>query len=125
MKYLPKKQLKVNQVIKPSNRRRLCKRVKLVREVVREISGFSPYEKRIMELLKLGKEKRALKFAKARLGTHQRALKKRSELDRILHQAATKKKAEHHVHEHKEHKEHKVVKKTEKKDEKKVEVKKN
>ena len=44
--------------------------MKIVREVVREISGHSPYEKRIMELLKLGKEKRALKFAKARVCSH-------------------------------------------------------
>lgn len=41
--------------------------MKLVREVVREMSGHAPYEKRILELLKLGKEKRALKFAKLRV----------------------------------------------------------
>ena len=41
--------------------------MKIVRDVVREISGHAPYEKRIIELLKLQKEKRALKFAKARV----------------------------------------------------------
>lgn len=41
--------------------------MKVVREVVREMSGHAPYEKRILELLKLGKERRALKYAKKRV----------------------------------------------------------
>jgi large subunit ribosomal protein L36e len=45
----------------------LGKRVKFVREVVREVSGFAPYEKRVMELLKIGKDKKALKMSKARV----------------------------------------------------------
>lgn len=32
-----------------------------VRAVVREVAGWSPYERRVMELLKVGKDKRALK----------------------------------------------------------------
>ena len=32
-----------------------------VRAVVREVVGFAPYERRVMELLKVGKDKRALK----------------------------------------------------------------
>lgn len=36
--------------------------------------GFAPYEKRAMEVLKLGKEKRAQRFCKKRLGTHQRGV---------------------------------------------------
>lgn len=46
---------------------RLGKRVKFVREVIREVAGFAPYEKRIMELLKVGKDKRALKVAKRKV----------------------------------------------------------
>ena len=54
---------------KPSYRKgKLNKRVSFVKEVIREVVGFSPYEKRTLELLKVGKEKRALKLLKAKLG---------------------------------------------------------
>ena len=43
------------------------KRSKFIRDVVREVAGFAPYEKRIMELLRIAKDKRALKFAKKRV----------------------------------------------------------
>jgi len=33
---------------------------------VREITGFAPYERRIQELLRISKDKRALKFCKKR-----------------------------------------------------------
>merc|ERR1711998_699005 len=58
----------------------LNRRVKVVREIVREVVGLAPYEKRIIELLKVGKEKRCLKIAKARLGTHKRAKAKREDM---------------------------------------------
>ena len=45
------------------------KHVKFVRDIVREVCGFSPYERRAMELLKVNKDKRALKFVKKRVGT--------------------------------------------------------
>lgn len=64
-------------------------RVKMVREVVREVSGFAPYERRVMELLKAGSAstmKRALKLAKRRLGTHLRGKKKREELQMAIQQ---------------------------------------
>lgn len=43
------------------------KRVKFIRDLVREVVGFAPYEKRCMELLRIGKDKRALKFVKKRV----------------------------------------------------------
>ena len=46
---------------------RLSKRVKLVRDIVREVAGQAPYEKRLMELLKVGRDKRALKVAKRKV----------------------------------------------------------
>jgi large subunit ribosomal protein L36e len=73
---------------KPSNRKgRLGQRTAFVREVIREICGFSPYEKRMLELLRTNDPKHAKKayrFAKVRLGTHTRALRKREELMGIV-----------------------------------------
>lgn len=45
----------------------LNKRVQFVRSVVRDVSGFAPYERRCLELLRVGKDKRALKFLKRRV----------------------------------------------------------
>jgi large subunit ribosomal protein L36e len=63
---------------------------KFVVNVIRETVGWAPYEKRIMELLRLSKPKKALKFAKKRLGTHERAKKKRAFLEEYLIQLAQK-----------------------------------
>ena len=43
------------------------KRRKLAKHIIREISGFAPYERRVMELLRNGLDKRALKLAKKRV----------------------------------------------------------
>eukprot|EP01054_Gregarina_sp_Poly1_P009125 Gregarina_sp_Poly_1__9124@NODE_55_length_17436_cov_154_331798_g47_i0_p22_GENE_NODE_55_length_17436_cov_154_331798_g47_i0NODE_55_length_17436_cov_154_331798_g47_i0_p22_ORF_typecomplete_len109_score24_63Ribosomal_L36e/PF01158_18/2_2e29DNA_binding_1/PF01035_20/0_12DNA_binding_1/PF01035_20/3_5e03_NODE_55_length_17436_cov_154_331798_g47_i017032029 len=62
-------------------------RQKLVREIVREVAGFAPYEKRVIELIKVGTAssvKRALKFSKKRLGTHLRAKRKREEMEKVV-----------------------------------------
>jgi large subunit ribosomal protein L36e len=70
--------------MKPSYRKgRKSARVSLIREVVREVVGFAPYERRMIELIKIGSAstfKRALKLAKKRLGTHRRGKKKRDEM---------------------------------------------
>merc|ERR1719146_479495 len=69
---------------RPSSRKakRSCgTRAKLIKEVVREVVGFAPYERRLIELIKIGSSatmKRSLKLAKKRLGTHKRGLKKRA-----------------------------------------------
>jgi len=65
--------------------------VKLVRSIVREVAGYAPYEKRIMEILKGGgnnPNKRAWRFAKNRLGTHKRAKKKVSDMVSVNAQMA-------------------------------------
>uniref|UniRef100_A0A672LXH7 60S ribosomal protein L36 n=1 Tax=Sinocyclocheilus grahami TaxID=75366 RepID=A0A672LXH7_SINGR len=62
----------------------LTKHTKFVRDMIREVCGFAPYERRAMELLKVSKDKRALKFIKKRVGTHIRAKRKREELSNIL-----------------------------------------
>jgi large subunit ribosomal protein L36e len=43
------------------------KRVVFVRSLIREVAGFAPYERRIMELIKNSKDKRARKLAKKRV----------------------------------------------------------
>ena len=46
---------------------RCGKRVKLIRDLVRDVVGTAPYEKRMMELLKTGRDKRALKLSKRKV----------------------------------------------------------
>jgi len=63
------------------------KRVQAVREIIREVSGFSPLEKKMLELIRRGdqaKEKKAVKIARKKLGTHRRACLKRDELVNII-----------------------------------------
>lgn len=52
---------------------RAGKRVRLIREVVRDVAGLAPYERRVTELLKVGKDKRALKLCKKKVGSKLRA----------------------------------------------------
>lgn len=52
--------------------------------MIREVAGLAPYEKRITELLRVCKDKHALKLAKRKLGTHKRAKKKREEMLNLL-----------------------------------------
>ncbi|CAH1792288.1 unnamed protein product [Owenia fusiformis] len=81
---------------RPSRRKgKLNKHVKFIRDIVREITGFAPYERRTMELLKISKDKRALKFCKKRLGTHIRGKRKREEMNATL-QAMRKAQASKH-----------------------------
>mmetsp|Transcript_29750 Transcript_29750/g.65148 ORF Transcript_29750/g.65148 Transcript_29750/m.65148 type:complete len:102 (+) Transcript_29750:41-346(+) len=78
---------KVEKELRPSYRKgKLGARTAAVREIVREVVGLAPYEKRILDILKTGgatSEKRAYKMAKNRLGTHKRALKKREDIKDI------------------------------------------
>ncbi len=73
---------------RPSTRKgRLGKRVAVVREIIREVAGLAPYEKKMMEMIRTGvasKEKKAVKLARARLGTHKRAQKKRDEINELI-----------------------------------------
>ncbi|KAK2083422.1 hypothetical protein P7K49_038658 [Saguinus oedipus] len=76
-----------NNVSKPRHSHhcwRLTKYTKFVRDMIREVCGFAPYERHTMELLKVSKEKRALKFIKERVGTHINTKRKREELSNVL-----------------------------------------
>ena len=65
--------------------------MKFVRDIIREVAGMAPYERRIVELLKIGKDKRALKVAKRKLGTHLRGKRKREELAGLMRKQAAAK----------------------------------
>jgi len=41
--------------------------VRNIRDLIRDVVGSAPYEKRLMELLKVGRDKRALKLAKRKV----------------------------------------------------------
>merc|ERR1711959_44514 len=66
-------------------------KVNLARSVIREVAGYAPYERRAMELLSQGFDKRALKFCKHRLGTHRRGKRKRLEMEAVLQSQKLKK----------------------------------
>ena len=63
------------------------KRSLAVREIIREVAGFSPLEKKMLELIRTGvaaKEKKAVKHARAKLGTHRRATLRRDAINNII-----------------------------------------
>merc|ERR1712058_204835 len=62
----------------------LSKRTSFVRDIVREVAGLAPYERRVIELLRNSKDKRARKLAKKRLGTFGRAKAKVEELTNVI-----------------------------------------
>ncbi|KAK2069481.1 hypothetical protein P8C59_004061 [Phyllachora maydis] len=65
----------------------LAKRTSFVRDIVKEVAGLAPYERRVIELLRNSKDKRARKLAKKRLGTFGRAKSKVDELQRVIAEA--------------------------------------
>lgn len=62
------------------------KRTALVKQVIGEVAGLAPYEKKLMELMQMGgkDEKKALKLAKRKLGTHRRGMKKREYIQSLV-----------------------------------------
>lgn len=80
---------------RPGSRKGRCgKRVGMIRGLIRDVAGSAPYEKRLVELLKNGRDKRALKLAKRKLGTHLRAKKKREEMGNLMRKSSRKPAAE-------------------------------
>ncbi|KAG8819897.1 hypothetical protein FRB91_008988 [Serendipita sp. 411] len=75
----------IPRVARPAHRKgKLSERNKFVRSIVREVVGFSPYERRVLELLRNGKDKKARKLTKKRLGTLLRSKRKVEELQTII-----------------------------------------
>lgn len=61
----------------------LSKRTKMVRDLIGEVVGLSPYEKRLLDMLKTGgvsSEKRMYKFAKRRVSSHFSAIHAEKEI---------------------------------------------
>merc|ERR1712066_73743 len=63
------------------NKGKLTKKSVFVKEIMREVAG---YAKRCIELLRISKDKRALKFCKKRLGSHTAAKRKREEMQSVI-----------------------------------------
>ena len=72
----------------------------LTHDVIREVCGYAPYERRVMELLRNGFDKRALRVCKRKLGTIRRAKRKREEMNMIMQKARLERMShmEHHHH---------------------------
>ncbi|RDX55568.1 ribosomal protein L36e [Lentinus brumalis] len=78
----------IPKAVRPSQRKGIqSSRTKFVRSVVREVVGFSPYERRVMELLRNSKDKKARKLTKKRLGTLLRSKRKLEELGNIIQES--------------------------------------
>ncbi len=67
--FLSSQQKTTPRVVKRVSRLKahLRKRTAFVREIVKEVAGLAPYERRIIELLRNSKDKRARKLAKRRV----------------------------------------------------------
>ncbi|KAI0091992.1 ribosomal protein L36e [Irpex rosettiformis] len=75
----------IEKKVKPSHRKGVSStRTKFVRSIIREVAGFTPYERRVMELLRNSKDKKARKLTKKRLGTLLRSKRKLEELGTVI-----------------------------------------
>jgi large subunit ribosomal protein L36e len=59
-------------------------RTTFVRDIIHEVAGLAPYERRIIELIRNSQEKRARKLAKKKLGTFGRAKAKVESMTRVI-----------------------------------------
>ncbi|EJW01520.1 hypothetical protein EDEG_00434 [Edhazardia aedis USNM 41457] len=77
VKPLPKRRFANIHQYKPH---KTSESVKLARSVAAEICGLAPYEKKALEILKKGNDKRCKKFLKKRIGNMKRTRAKLSQL---------------------------------------------
>ncbi|KAK2466261.1 hypothetical protein APHAL10511_001903 [Amanita phalloides] len=78
----------IAKAARPSQRKGITStKTKFVRSIIREVAGFSAYERRVMELLRNSKDKRARKLTKKRLGTLLRSKRKLEELSTIIQES--------------------------------------
>merc|ERR1712179_190696 len=72
----PKVEAEAFKANKSGRKGRLHPRVQAVREIVQEVCGLQPFQKKMVEMIKTGvaiKEKKAVKLARRRVGQHKRA----------------------------------------------------
>ncbi|KAJ7228634.1 60S ribosomal protein L36 [Mycena pura] len=78
----------IAKTLRPSQRKgHLSTKTQFVRSVVREVAGFSAYERRVLELLRNSKDKKARKLTKKRLGTLLRSKRKLEELQGVIQES--------------------------------------
>ena len=72
---------------KSGRKGRLHPRLTAIREVMMEVTGLSPFQRKMMEMLKTGdsvKEKKAVRLARKRTGSHKRAQLVRDKLATMI-----------------------------------------
>ena len=75
------------KVTKSHRKGRIHPRVQAVRDVMQEVTGLSPFQRKMMEMLKTGdsvKEKKAVRLARKRTGSHKRAQLIRDKIAKII-----------------------------------------
>ncbi len=80
-----------------SRKGRLHTRVSAIREVMTEVTGLSPFQRKMMEMLKTGdsvKEKKAVRIARKRTGSHKRAQLVRDKIAGIIQAQAAAQRAQ-------------------------------
>ncbi len=90
----PKQAADAHKVTKSYRKGRQHPRVLAVRQVISEITGLAPYERKMLEMIRTGvqkKEKLAVKLARKRLGSQRRANRKRDQMLAVI--AAQRKRA--------------------------------
>ena len=78
---------KLTKLPKKSWKRRHVPKRKFVKDVIVEVMGYTPYERRALELLRNQRDKRTLKYLKKKLGKLRSAKKKREELNTVVLQS--------------------------------------
>lgn len=80
----PQNEFKRNKSIRKG---RLHPRVEAVRAVITEVCGLSPFQRKMMEMIKTGEakqEKKAVRLARKKIGSHKRAQKSRDKIANII-----------------------------------------
>lgn len=70
----------VVRIVRKKEERKVRPHQEFVKNVIQECTGMAPYEMHIIELLKMNKDRHALRYAKKRLGNIKRAKAKREQL---------------------------------------------